>query len=167
MSDPVLPYSTAKGYVQSAFLLMTNEIRFQAPDDSSFYLSFHMLLGFAMELYLKSFLLQNGYEEKALRAAGVRHDLSKLLEMAEAKGLKERGAVTLVDLLSEHHRSFGFRYTKAESEYPIINLQRVFEAFSSLDLAVDTVIGASVAHGKRPRGSWDFPNDFRKIWRFS
>ncbi|RWE83476.1 MAG: hypothetical protein E5W28_01915 [Mesorhizobium sp.] len=165
MSDPTTPYGTAKGYVQSALLLMTNPDRFQAETDASFYLSFHMLIGFATELYLKSYLMHVGYQERELRASGVRHNLNSLLAMAEAKGLSDRGAAVLVDLLGEHHQSFEFRYMKEGARYPAMNLRRVFEALSSLNRVVDEAVGASASRGKQPGDGWDFPDDFRQKWR--
>ncbi|MBZ9674082.1 hypothetical protein [Mesorhizobium sp. ES1-3] len=167
MNDPTTPYSTAKGYVQSAFVMMTSPMRFQVPDDSSFYLSFHMLTGFATELYLKSFLASQGYTEKDLRRPEVRHDLRKLLEMAEAKGLNDSGATVLVDLLGDHHKSYEFRYMRADSKYSAIHIRHVFDALSSLDRTVDKTVGASAAHGKQPGHGWHFYDDLRRGWRFS
>jgi hypothetical protein len=46
---------------------MSNPLRYQVPDDTPFVLSFHMLCGFAAELYLKAFLMHKGYTEDQLR----------------------------------------------------------------------------------------------------
>lgn len=56
-------YSTAKGYVQGAYLVVCNRDRLQLPDDSSLVLSVHMLCGFAIELYLKAALAHYGENE--------------------------------------------------------------------------------------------------------
>lgn len=76
MESALLNYSTARGYIQSAYLIMTNHNRFQVPNDITFVLAYHMLLGFAVELYLKSYLTHTGHNERELRNAAVRHNLS-------------------------------------------------------------------------------------------
>lgn len=166
MTVAITAYSTAKGYVQSAYLLMTNIDRFQLPNDTTFYLSFHMLAGFATELYLKSFLIENGCEEKTLRSFEIRHNLKKLLELAESGGLNNLEAKFLVDLLGDHHQSYEFRYMKPDSIYIIEDMQKIFEWFSSLDVAVDQSVGASASRGRKPGRGWIFPAD-RSAWRLN
>ena len=162
--DPQEPYSVAKGYVQSAFAMMTNPHRLQLPDDTTFFMAFHMLCGFAVELYLKAYLAHKGYTDTQLRHRDIRHDLTRLNDHCRAEGLYDSGADMLVNLLSEKHKSFEFRYMKKESEYLTADLRMIFSAFSSLNRAVDTAIGASAAKGNPPGGSWRFPTD--GPWRF-
>jgi hypothetical protein len=162
-ASPEEPYSVAKGYVQSAYAMMTNPHRLQLPDDTTFFMAFHMLCGFAVELYLKAFLAHKGYTDAQLRH-NIRHNLARLRDRCRAEGLYDTGADMLVDLLSTKHKSFEFRYMKRESEYLTADLQAIFSAFSSLDRAVDTAIGASAAKGKSAGGSWKFPSD--GPWRF-
>ena len=45
------------------------------------------LLGHALELYLKSFLLTSGLRTRTLRSKRFNHDLAALLDEAEARGL--------------------------------------------------------------------------------
>jgi hypothetical protein len=165
MLDPIAPYSTAKGYIQSAHLMMSNPIRYTTPDDTPFYLAFHLICAFAVELYLKSYLIHSGHEDKELRGIGVRHNLEKLHELAKADDFTDIGTGALVDLLHEHHESFEFRYAKRETKYRAVNLQHMFIAFSALDLFVDAAVGASASKGLAPNGTWDFPTA-KAQWRF-
>jgi hypothetical protein len=97
MSEAIRIYSTAKGYVQSTYLIVTNPQRYQAPDDTTFILSYHMLLGFAVELYLKAYLMHTGHTEAELRRVG--HNLQKLLELSKADNFNLPEAKKLVDYL--------------------------------------------------------------------
>lgn len=155
-------FSTAKGYVQSAYLMMSNPERYQTPDDSTFYLSFHMLCGFATELFLKSYLSHKGADDNTLRKLG--HDLDKLLNSAKNKGLNSSDAIALVEYLNEHHKGLGFRYMKTAATYRTPDLVALFNAFSSLKNAIDAAVGASASHGRSVGGRWDFPRD-RAHWR--
>jgi hypothetical protein len=147
--NPMMPYAVAKGYMQSAFLIMTNGLRLQTPDDTSFFLAFHMLCGFALELYLKAYLAHKGYSEEQLKRYG--HDLARLHDRCKAEGMSDTNADTLVGLLAEKHLNFEFRYMKPASEYRAMDLQVVFLAFSSVDQTVDSAIGASATKGKGAR----------------
>jgi hypothetical protein len=164
MLDPIVPYSTAKGYVQSAFALMSSPGRLQA-NDTPFYASFHLLCGFAAELYLKAFLAHTGSSERELSVPNLRHDLHNLYDLALSRGLNVEGAKWLVDSLGKHHKAFEFRYMKRELEYTAVNIQGAFRAFSSLDVEVDTAVGASASLGKRPSPGWNFPMEYSG-WRF-
>ncbi|NEW87042.1 hypothetical protein DU475_07170 [Rhodopseudomonas sp. WA056] len=157
------PYAVAKGYVQSAYAMMSNPCRLQTVDDTSLFMGFHMLCGFAVELYLKAYLLHKGHSEGSLRGRNVRHDLIKLHAMCVSEGLYCSGADMLVGLLAKHHRDFSFRYMQREAIYHAADLCSVFSAFSHLDRAVDSAIGASASRGGRSSGRWDFPMD--GYWR--
>ncbi len=165
MEDPQTPYSTAKGYVQSAYLLMANPFRISnLPDDTTVYLSFHMLCGFATELYLKAYLMRNEYKESELRKKPFMHDLPVLLDHSKKAGMLNKGVESLVSLLGDKHGSYEFRYLKPESVYPYVDLQRVFAWFSELDNEVDEAVGASASRGKNAGGGWVFPAEFAR-WR--
>jgi hypothetical protein len=158
-ASPEEPYAVAKGYVQSAFAMMTNPVRLGLPDDTTFFLAFHMLCGFAAELYFKAFLEHKGYSDAQLRKPQIRHDLTWLRDQCRSEGMYDTGADLLVDLLAGKHKNYEFRYMKQASVYRTMHLQVIFSAFSSLDRAVDAAIGASAARGKSARGSWKFPSD--------
>lgn len=162
--DPEEPYSVAKGYVQSAYSMLANPFRLQLPDDTTFFMAFHMLCGFAVELYLKAYLAHKGFTEGQLKKHEIRHDLSKLHELAKNEGFSDSGTGILVELLGEKHKNFEFRYMRKASMYKTLTLQEIFAAFSSLDVVVDACIGASASRGKSPSGAWNFPADGE--WRF-
>lgn len=165
VSDAIRIYSTAKGYVQSCYLIVTSPDRFQAPDDTTFVLSYHMLLGFAVELYLKAYLTHTGHAEAELRSGGVRHNLEKLLELSEADGFSLPAAKKLVDYLSTQHGNFEYRYMKPGSSYHVRWQAEVFAELDELDSYVDGEIGASASKGRAlSGGGWTVPAD-RNGWR--
>jgi len=163
--DPTEPYSVAKGYVQSAYSMMANPHRLlQLQDDISLFMAFHMLCGFATELYLKAFLAHKGYDDAQLKQRPFGHDLVRLRDQCRLEGLYSSGADKLVDLLFDKHKNFEFRYMKRSSLYETIDLRAIFFAFSSLDRLVDTAIGASVSkYMTLGRRGWRFPSD--GLWR--
>src|SRR6266550_6829 len=104
--SPEEPYAVAKGYVQSAYAMMTNPARLQLPDDTTFFMAFHMLCGFAVELYFKAFLAHKGNSDAELRRPHIRHDLRRLLDECGSKGMYDTGADMLVELLADKHKNF-------------------------------------------------------------
>jgi hypothetical protein len=165
MTPGIRTYSTAKGYVQSAFAMMANPDRLQLRDDTTFFLSFHLLCGFATELYLKSFLLHRGVPDSTLRSAKLRHDLVALLQLATEHGFSDDGGRRLASYMGKWHKSFEYRYLQEASEFGApTNLKILFGWFSSLDVYVDHEVGASVSKGLTPGGAWIFPED-RAAWR--
>lgn len=165
VSDAIRIYSTAKGYVQSTYLIVTSPDRYRVPDDTTFILSYHMLLGFAVELYFKSYLTHIGHAEVELRSSSVRHNLKKLLELSEADGFDLPAAKKLVDYLGEQHGSFEYRYMKSDSSYFVRYQAEVFAELDELDTYVDSEIGASAFKGKAlSSGGWTVPAD-RNGWR--
>ena len=165
MSEAVTFYSTAKGYVQSAFLLITNPLRFSVPDDLSFILAYHMLLGFAVELYLKAYLRAEGHLASELRSSSVRHNLGKLLKMAKQDGFEEAAADSLVQYLALQHGNFEYRYANPERDYYIRWIDEVFVELSKLDACVDIKVAASSSRGlKSGVGQWTIAPQFRG-WR--
>jgi hypothetical protein len=167
MSAAIRFYSTAKGYVQSAYLIVGNPARFQVRDDTTFILPYHMLLGFAVELYLKSYLTHTGHTECELRSGSVRHNLKKLLELSEADGFTEPKVTPLVNYLNDQHASYEYRYMKPEGVYDVRCQADVFAELDELDAYVDNVIGASVSRGLLPStGGWPVSSDFNG-WRIS
>jgi len=151
-------YSTAKGYVQSAYLIIASPIRNTAPDDSTFVLAYHLLLGFAVELYLKAYLTEAGHTERELRSAGIRHNLNNLLELSVADGFNLPTTKPLVSYLSEQHESFEFRYMKSTSLYFLRAQSEVFDELNHLDAYVDRHVGASASSGKTPSSTgWIVP----------
>jgi uncharacterized membrane-anchored protein YjiN (DUF445 family) len=122
-------------------------------------MAFHMLCGFAVELYLKAFLIHKGHSETELRQRHIGHDLAQLRDKCRREGLLDTAADQLVELLAEKHSNFEYRYMKRTSEYRTMDLRAIFFAFTCLDRAVDTSIGASAARGKAPGCGWKFASD--------
>ena len=147
-------YSTAKGYVQSSMLIVSSMDRLQTRDDSSFVLAFHNLIGFAVELYLKSFLLHAGLTEKMLRSREMGHKLGALLEAAAKERFPVMAARELVDYVGPGHETFEYRYMQEGATYAVKPLRWIFEKLSELDIAVDMAVGASAAHNRAPGGRW-------------
>ena len=167
LGPPILgkeEYAVAKGYVQSLYLILTNPARLQAPDDTSFYPAFGLLAGFAVELYLKAYLIHRGVSTADLRKGAVAHKLAILAAMCKTKGLSDVKLDWLVRKLGDHHASYEFRYMKPSSEFYPIDLHRLFKAFSRLDRAVDVAIGASASKRLSADDDWIFPPD--GAWRF-
>ncbi|MGN6209609.1 HEPN domain-containing protein [Asticcacaulis sp.] len=160
--DAVKAYSTAKGYMQSAFILATSEHRRGVKEiDSSIFLSYSMLLGFAVELYLKAWLIAQGVE-----AWG--HSLEKL----HTKALQHQLPDIASDLVAklDHHEKMEFRYMPDEGSYKALNIKQTFYIIDQLDALVDWKCGASALHGKPLRAPlenplWTIP-DWAAEWRF-
>lgn len=165
MSDAKTLYATAKSYVQSTYLIVTSPDRYTVPSDLTFVLSYHLLLGFAVELYLKAYLLNSGRLESELRSASIRHNLEKLLELSELDGFDLPAAKKLVDYFSVQHANFEYRYMKLDSSFFLRFQADVFAELDELDAYVDDKVGASFSKGIiAPRGGWTVPAD-RNGWR--
>lgn len=163
MSLAITSYGTAKGFCQCAYLVMANPHRLQLPDDRSFVLGFHHLIGFAVELYLKAFLLHQGISEEQLRSKEFGHKMQKLLSTANSSGLTCNSAEVLCTYLAKHE-TFEYRYMREDARYDLLSLDKIFHMLSDLDIRVDQEIGASISYGRAPGGGWTFPEDGKK-WR--
>ncbi|NQY14730.1 MAG: hypothetical protein HRT81_12825 [Henriciella sp.] len=159
-------YSTARAYAQSAFAMMIGDARISLQNDLTFFLSFHLLIGFSMELYLKTVLLHQGVSEKTLKSFEFRHNLRNLYEEAKSKGFYATDCEVLVSYLHEKHKAHEFRYMKDDASYDAMRLDYVFDILSAVDVAVDKLIGARALHGLDSDGAWNFPTD-RAMWRYS
>src|SRR5687767_10678769 len=76
-----------------------------------------LLLGFSIELYLKSWLRQAGYSADELRKRDVGHSLRELHARSEKEGLDSIPRLQeLVDAFHDNHVNFDFRYANDKSE---------------------------------------------------
>ena len=166
MTESIMTYSTAKGFGNSAYAMLSNPARLNLPEDSSLFLGFHLLLGFSVELYLKSVLQFSGWSEKALRSSDIRHDLKNLLHSVSKHNFDCGGAVQLVDVLHDNHKTYEFRYSKDGSTYRVVPPSHLFAALSVLDQNVDVLVGASVSEGVIPSGGWVLPFEL-STWRLN
>jgi hypothetical protein len=142
-------YVTAKGYRRAAQIVhnhSTSEV-----EALSLFLPLHLLLGFALELYLKAWLLRSKIPPNELKAKLVRHDLLRLYSMALAKGLTATDHLReLVDHLHEPHLKFRYRYADPSSIFKGTNVTLALAVLRELDMKVDAAVGASVAYGLKP-----------------
>lgn len=145
--------------------MMTNPARLQVHDDTSFIMGFHHLIGFAVELYLKSFLLHHGISESDLRSKQYGHKLAALLTTATELRLNCPSAEKLCTYLRKHE-TFEYRYIRKDSHYDLWSLDVIFDHLGILDARVDHAIGASAAYGQFPGPGWPFPEVW-KYWRVS
>lgn len=148
--SPIDTYSTAKGYLQAAKMVWLSPHR-TGPNVYAVFLPMHLLLGFAAELYLKSWLLETGKTDRELRANGVRHSLKQLLTDAYAAGLPVDSRLdSLIDKLHKPHEKFEYRYMRSDMKFDGDILPEGFDIFDRLDNVVDTKVGASASHGLVP-----------------
>lgn len=96
----------------------------------------------------------------------VRHSLSALSELCVGRSLVCPELAFVVSHFDEKHASYEYRYMQQDSKYELPNLMDVFNAFSSLDLAVDMAIGASASEGRAPGGAWLVPAELA-FWRIA
>jgi HEPN domain-containing protein len=112
--------------------------------DEPVFLSIHLLLGFAVELYLKAFLLHDGMSEKLLRTKQLGHSLKNLYAQGQLRSLPNIPHLEeLVDLLHERHFDLRYRYVHEADEFPRTNLDFAFVILNNLDTQIDAVVGAS------------------------
>lgn len=117
-----------------------------------------MLAGFAVELYLKAYLLHSGVSAEDLRKKKYGHDLDALAAEAKARGVPTQSYQPLITLLATKHKSFEYRYMKTGENYPAMRLDSFFQRLNDLDVTVDTVIGARASKGLQPANGWVFPS---------
>jgi len=145
--------------------MLTNPLRFQLKTDDSFALSCHVLLGLAVELYLKAYLTHLNHDEKELRKHSVRHSLEELLALCENHGFSLPEATSLVAYLNKKHGDHSYRYLKPDSGFIPRELGTLFRELDKINAYVDEKIGVSVAFGVPiSSGGWVVPERFDR-WR--
>jgi hypothetical protein len=99
----------------------------------------------AIELFLKSFLLDNGWTEKQFRVkGGLWHDLERALQEAEDAGLGERVRITQqrrgqIAVANGYYAGKGFEYyqfDRAAKGYPELPDLRLLDRFADRLLVV-------------------------------
>lgn len=142
-------YSTARGYLQFVVVCYNHQ-----PLGTAYEMSFHlpkrMLLGFALELFLKAWLHHSGTTEGDLRDI-YGHDIEDLYQDAIANGLQQTPDFNrVVQELGFDHKDFGYRYMHDTSQYKPMDYVAVVTILQELDRVVDERIGASAAFGLQP-----------------
>jgi len=157
-------YSTARGFCQSATAMVTNEMRLKENFDISIFLGFHCLLGFAVEMYLKAFLVDRFVELRELKHSPYGHNIDTLLAKASAEGFACEAAKELCEIF-DRHQTLEFRYIRSNSKFRNVNISVVLKLLSDLDHYVDDYLGVSAAYGFQPdKGEWSIRADLSE-WR--
>jgi hypothetical protein len=104
-------FRAADGHRQAAIILEPHvgDIRDYA---QSVFLAFYNVLGFSVELYLKSYLAGWGISSDVLSKKPYGHNLEALYIAAFAKGLtlQESAVRRIVELLNPNHSEYTYRY---------------------------------------------------------
>lgn len=114
-------FKSANGHLIAAQRLYSGGIE----RNSSLQLAFHNIIGFAWELYLKSYLALKGvpYHDLVSRANG--HNLIALYEKAcdlgfakidRPRNVKKEAFDRMTELLHDNHSAFSYRYPKSDIE---------------------------------------------------
>jgi hypothetical protein len=112
-------------------------------------LPLHMLAAFALELYLKSWLLGVGKTSGEVKKYG--HDIQRLYDDATRYGLPNIDQLQdLVGHLAGPHEGFTYRYIDSKDRIENTNWPVAFNVLYQLDCEVDKSIGASASHGLEP-----------------
>jgi hypothetical protein len=141
-------YGTAKGYAQTIKMVVLSPLH--AGDKVGFaILPTGMLLGFALELYLKGYLLAKGEPSKTVKAFG--HKLAEMFARAAEMDLPEINQLAdLIAVVDGPHREFTYRYIDGSAELDVISWPVVFPIIDQLDIVVDEAVGASATQGLKP-----------------
>ncbi len=144
-------YSTAKEYVETIKLVQTSP-HYIGQHVMMAIRPTHLLVGFALELYLKAWLLADGATPKKVRSLG--HKLRDAFELAVARGLAEDNDIyLLVDHVAEPHgqdHDYVYRYSKVGSKIEPLNWDKAYPILHKLDEIVDAHVGASEHFGLKP-----------------
>lgn len=116
----------------------------------------HLLFGFALELYLKAWLLADGMPSKDVRRYG--HKIIDLSQDAIKRGFPSDPAIiAIIDHVAKPHGQDGdytYRYSGPKDEIVPLDWTAIWPAVQKLDSIVDTRVGASASHGL-PAGRWN------------
>lgn len=106
-----------------------------------------LLIGFALELYLKACLSHAGTSEGELRSKAFGHNIDRLYAEAVRFRLTDRDEYRiLVKQFAARHADFGWRYMDGGS-YSVTNFEYAMTLLDTLDNEVDALIGASASKG--------------------
>lgn len=146
-SESIMRYSTAKGYLETCKMiylspLYEDRVILCSP-------SMHLLIGFSIELFLKSWLLHSDVKSKSVRAAG--HKLMTLYDLCRECAFPiVEGLPPLIRSIDEQHRTSAYRYLEPDGIYLHLSFKDAFITMDKLDYCVDDFIGASKSKGLEP-----------------
>jgi hypothetical protein len=150
MEEALARYTAAKGYYQSAAIILRSPDRSEGGREVITLLALCMLTGFALELYFKAWLLACGRPSKEVRKYG--HCLDDLILSATENGLPVQPELSkLVGQLMHGHEDFTYRYLSPTGtvSYPP-DWVHAYKVMRWLNAIVDDKVGASAAHGLIP-----------------
>lgn len=152
-------YYTATNYVDSIFAMLMSEVRLDFAEDRRYLKASLLLAGFAIELYLKSYLYYKRIPEGEIRT----HDLNRLFVLSVNQGLDGSVAQELVNSFQDDHRDHQFRYTTPGRRLYPRSLPALFASFSTLDRGIGMELGEDRYLGFSSTPRWTFPRE--KDWR--
>ncbi len=132
-------YVPAKGYAEAAKMIVLSPLRNGRSEMT--YLPIHMLLGFSVELYLKSWLSKEGLDENTLRRKPYGHDLKRLYSEAKSNGFPFISALeSLIHQLHGPHNDFTYRYFRLDLSFNNTDLRCAFDVIDRLDTEVTVTL---------------------------
>lgn len=105
-----------------------------------------MLIGHAIESYLKAWLAFREYDPEALKRAPFGHNLRKLYVEARSTGLPEpdmppqQSFHDLVESYEKDHADFSFRYLREGWRFEVPKMDIIFQIL----VVLDRVVGAEI-----------------------
>ena len=132
-------FVAGRAYVAGAHAIVKSGVRANYDNDFRFVVPCMMLIGHAIELYLKAWLASEGYGEKKLQNRPFGHNLRSLYEEARKMGLPEppmpvqQSIHDLVESYEIDHREFKFRYLQEGWRFEVPKMDLLFQIFVMLD----------------------------------
>ena len=162
-----LLFVAARAFTTGAHAIVKSNVRANYDNDFRFILSCEMLIGHAIEVYLKAWLAHHDetYSEPKLRRAPFGHNLRALYEEARGHGFPEPEVPAqqtfhdLVESFERPHSDYTFRYPTDGWSFEVPKNDILFLILRRLDDVVATKLGKNV-----PRDldwSVDSDEDFR------
>ncbi|MCO6423862.1 hypothetical protein JT737_19335 [Sinorhizobium meliloti] len=111
-------FRSADGHRKAAQILYPH-VQQQSDGASSVFLAFYNVLGFAIELYLKAFLANRGFDSDMLSKRQYGHQLEVLYDEAVSSGLYElpgypqvhpSALARVVEIIGSRFESYAYRY---------------------------------------------------------
>lgn len=154
--ESIQRYSTAKEYVMAINIVRHNP-SYTNDHETNTRRPTHLLLGFALELYLKAWLLADSVSSDKVRQ--YKHKLLDLHGAAVSRGFpSDKDIEVLVSHMAAPHGQDGdyvYRYTDGNDDVPGVKWHIAWPIIEKLDMIVDEHVGASATYGHEP-GHW-FP----------
>jgi len=158
-------YVAGRAYATGAHAIVKSGTRARYQNDFAFIVPCMMLIGHAIESYLKAWLAFREYDPDDLKRAPFGHNLRNLYAEARTTGLPEpdmppqQSFHDLVESYEKDHADFSFRYLREGWQFAVPKMDVIFDILSVLD----RVVGAEI-YGVNPAPiglSVDPREDFR------